>query len=241
MTIRPGALQPDRDRLAIAEPRVARLLDAGEQEHAVVRGQPERDREQQHGLAGLQRTLALVGEQPLEPAVLEDQHEQPERGGEREHVHHQRLHREHDRARHGEQDDQRRDGEDRERERQVRAQRRLLVHERRRLPADVDGNGARAPRTSPTSALADSDRSVPRGYTSIRHSPRAWTGRDTAATPSSPRSSRANAATSARCSGPACAATIERRRAAGREVACAARRRPPARSGRAAAPRRRPR
>jgi hypothetical protein len=41
-----------------------RLLDAREQEHAVVGREPERDREQQHGLAGLERALAREAEQP---------------------------------------------------------------------------------------------------------------------------------------------------------------------------------
>ena len=138
--MRPGPLEPERDRLLVGRAGVVRLLDAREQEHAVVGGEPERDREQQHGLARLQRALAREAEQPLEVAVLEDQHEQAERRAQRQQVHHQRLDRQHDRPRHQEQDDERRRREDRQRERQRVRQRLLLVEEagglrRRRAPA----------------------------------------------------------------------------------------------------------
>src|SRR3712207_8973302 len=46
-----------RSRLVVGQPAVARLLDAGEQEHAVVRGEPEGGREEQDRLGALQRTL----------------------------------------------------------------------------------------------------------------------------------------------------------------------------------------
>ena len=65
VTIRPGALEPERDRLLVGRAGVVRLLDAREQEHAVVGREPERDREQQHRLARLQRALAREAEQPL--------------------------------------------------------------------------------------------------------------------------------------------------------------------------------
>src|SRR5437899_10128109 len=42
----PGSLEAERHRLAVREPRVVRLLDAREQEDAVVGREAERDREQ---------------------------------------------------------------------------------------------------------------------------------------------------------------------------------------------------
>ena len=75
-----------------------RLLDPREQEDRVVGGKPECDREEQHRLGQLERALAAVVEEALEPAVLEDQHEQAEGGREPEHVHQQRLQRQHDRS-----------------------------------------------------------------------------------------------------------------------------------------------
>ena len=75
-----GALEPDRDRLASrdAPPSRASLI-RDEQEHAVVGREPEGDREQQQRLGRLEPALARVAEQALEPAVLEDQDEDPER------------------------------------------------------------------------------------------------------------------------------------------------------------------
>ena len=93
-----GALQADRDGLVVLRAGVERLLDAREQEDAVVRGQAERDRQQHERLRDLQRALRLVAQQRLEPAVLEDEHEQAERRAEAEHVHQQGLQRQHDRA-----------------------------------------------------------------------------------------------------------------------------------------------
>ena len=87
VTIRPGPLQPERDRLAVRQPGVARLLDPREQEDAVVGRERERHREQQHRLRRLERALRRVVEQPLEPPVLEDHDEQPERRAQRQQVH----------------------------------------------------------------------------------------------------------------------------------------------------------
>ena len=113
VTMRPVRSSPSATASSFGRAAVVRLLDAREQEHAVVGREPERDREQQHRLGRLERALAREAEQALEVAVLEDQHEQAERGAQREQVHHQRLHRQHDRAGHQEQDDERGHREDR--------------------------------------------------------------------------------------------------------------------------------
>ena len=78
VTIRPGALEADRDRLAVVVAAVARLLDPRQQEDAVVGREPEGDREQQQRLRRFEPALARVAEQALEAAVLEDQHQDPE-------------------------------------------------------------------------------------------------------------------------------------------------------------------
>ena len=67
-----GALEAERDRLAVLEAVVVRLADPREQEDAVVGREPERDRKEQHRLGQLERALAAVAEDALEPAVLED-------------------------------------------------------------------------------------------------------------------------------------------------------------------------
>ena len=73
MMTRPVRSSPSATASRFGRPVVVRLLDPREQEDAVVGREPEGDREQQHGLRQLERALAPVVEQPLEPAVLEDE------------------------------------------------------------------------------------------------------------------------------------------------------------------------
>ena len=147
----PRPLHPVRDGVAVLEPAVARLLDPGEEEDRVV------GREAEGGRAEQDRLGRLEAREPASP--LEHDHEDPERGAEREDVHEQRLERQHDRAREEEDQRARREGEDRERPRQVRGERCLLVDERRRLPGDA---GRRAAPRAPCGRAAASCRRDPR-------------------------------------------------------------------------------
>ena len=106
VTMRPVRSSPSATASRVGRAAVVRLLDAREQEDAVVGGEPEGDREQQDRLGRLEARRCSGSRAGPEVAVLEDQHEQPERRAEREHVHQQRLDRQHDRAGHQEQDDQ---------------------------------------------------------------------------------------------------------------------------------------
>ena len=124
-----GALEPDRDGLAIVVASVARLLDSRQQEDAVVGREPEDDREQQQRLGRLEPALARVAEQVLEPPVLEDQHQDPEGGAEPERVHQHLLQRQDHRAGHQEEDDEGDHDDDRQHLRQVVAEARLQVEE----------------------------------------------------------------------------------------------------------------
>ena len=76
---RAGALDADGDRLAIAAPAVARLLDAPEQEDAVVGREREHERGGDEEVGRLDAAVAGVAEQALEAAVLEDEREDAER------------------------------------------------------------------------------------------------------------------------------------------------------------------
>src|SRR5215207_364840 len=66
--------------LRALDSRVMRLLDPGEQEDAVVGRETEDDREQQDRHRLLERSLAAVIQQALQPAVLEDEDQDPEGG-----------------------------------------------------------------------------------------------------------------------------------------------------------------
>ena len=92
------SLEPERDGLAVREPRVVGLLEPGEEEDPVVGREAERDREQQHGLSQLERSLAAVVEEPLEAAVLEDEDEMPNLRRGRARSLQQRLRRQDERA-----------------------------------------------------------------------------------------------------------------------------------------------
>ena len=88
----------------------------------------------------------MVGEQPLEVAVLEDQDEQTEHRAQAERVHDHRLDRQDHRAGHQEQDDQRRRHDDREHRGQVHGEAVLEVDVRRGLArhAEVERGVQRA-------------------------------------------------------------------------------------------------
>ena len=79
------------------------LLDAGEQEHLVVHRQAEGEDEDDERDGGIERADGVEAEQARQVAVLEHPDQGAEGGAERQHVHHHRLHRHHDRAGHEEQ------------------------------------------------------------------------------------------------------------------------------------------
>ena len=132
----PRALESDRDRLRVGRAAVTRLLDAREEEDAVVGREAERHREQEQGLGGFEAALAVVAEEALEAAVLEDQDEDPEDGAQAEEVHHELLDGEDDRARHEEEDDERHQADHRQHERKVLDQAVLKIDEVRREAGD---------------------------------------------------------------------------------------------------------
>ena len=148
----PGALEAVRDRLAGWQPAVVGLLDAGEQEHAVVGGEREGDDEQQHEVGLLEAADRAEAEQRGEVAILEDQHEQARADGDRQQVHRERHERQHERAGHQEQEAAGDEREDRERQRRVRGDRSLLVDEPRGGAADERVSDPLGRRTQPARA-----------------------------------------------------------------------------------------
>ena len=145
----PGPLEARRDRLGVGEASVARLLDPRQQEHAVVGGEAEADREQQDRLGGVERAVGPVGQQPFQGTVLEDHHEDAEHGAEAQrYVHQHRLYGQHHGAGHQEQDDQRRGDHETQREREMPFEAGLEINERgapgRRHPRRTALAGARA-------------------------------------------------------------------------------------------------
>ena len=90
---------------SVVEPRlVVALLDPAEQEHLVVHREAEQDREQEQRHPGLDRVDALEAEQPAPDPVVEDEHDEPVGGPDREQVEHDRGGRDHDRAEHDRQE-----------------------------------------------------------------------------------------------------------------------------------------
>ena len=84
--IRAVERDPELDRVGrVAGLRVA-LADAAEQEHLVVHREPEQDREEEERHPGLDDVDLLEAEEPGADAVLEDEHEQPVGGADREQV-----------------------------------------------------------------------------------------------------------------------------------------------------------
>jgi hypothetical protein len=177
-----GSLEPDRDRLRVVVTAVARLLDAREEEHAVVGREPEDDGEEEEELGRFEAALAREAEQALESSLLEDEHEQPEHRTQAERVHQQLLQREDDGAGQREEHHEREQGDDRERERQVVAEARLQVeivrrrsgHERIRQLAQLTDEllALRAER----SALRDDVQLVGTGRESARPAHRGGAG-----------------------------------------------------------------
>ena len=133
-----GALEAQRHRVLRLGPRVVRLLDARQQEHRVVGGQAERQRAEQDRLGQVQGADAVVAEQALQAAVLEDPHQDAERGRQGQQVHDHGLDRQQHRPGHDEQGDDRHHRDHQDRPRQVRRDAVLLVHEARGEPADQD-------------------------------------------------------------------------------------------------------
>ena len=80
----PAALQAGGDRNFVGRTGVVGLLDARQQEHAVVGRQPEGNDEEDDHVGLLERARGRVAEQALEAAVLEDEHQDAERGAERQ-------------------------------------------------------------------------------------------------------------------------------------------------------------
>jgi hypothetical protein len=131
-----------RDGILVRGAGIARLLDPREDEDRVVGGEAEDHGEQEDQADHLDRRRPAVVEHSVEPPLLEREDEQAEGRGEREQVHQQRLHGEHQGP--GEEEEQhehrRRDeGED---QRGVLGQARLLVDEAGRVTRDEDLPGA---------------------------------------------------------------------------------------------------
>ena len=93
VTIRPVRSRPIATASAVGDAAVVCLFDPGEQEDGVVGCEAEPDREEEDRLGCVERAVASVGEQALQVAVLEDQHEDAEDGAQAEHVHQYRFHR----------------------------------------------------------------------------------------------------------------------------------------------------
>jgi hypothetical protein len=90
--------------------------------------------------------LPAVPQQALEPAVLEDEDEDPERRAERQRIHDQRFQRQDHRPRRQPEEDVGREADQRDRVREIRADRVLLVEERRARAADERAARLRAQR-----------------------------------------------------------------------------------------------
>ena len=143
-------IRPLRSRpMAIASSSLRRpacLGDPAEQEDPVVGRQPEDDREQQDRDRDVEGADAGVDEQRLEPPVLEEQNQDPERDADRERVGEHGEQRQDQRARHQQQRDHGRGDDDRDRQRQVVLEALALVGELGARPRDLR---ARPPSRSP--------------------------------------------------------------------------------------------
>ncbi len=87
VTRRPVRSRPWATASRAGQPVVVGLLDASEQEYAVIGREREGDDEQQHEVGLLQAADRGEAQQRREVAVLEDQHEQPRADGDRQQVH----------------------------------------------------------------------------------------------------------------------------------------------------------
>ena len=145
----------------------------------------------------------VVREQRLEAAVLEDQHEQAERGAEREQVHEQRLDRQYHRAGHHEQDHQRAAGTAAPaRPAASRPSDACWSMNAAVPPPTRKSNGAMLRADVAHQPLAPRRRAARRrSTTSTRQTPPARRGGATASTPGSASRPRAQAATARRVAG----------------------------------------
>ena len=86
--IRPVRSSPIATARSLGMPLSRASLIRESRKTRVVGGEAEGDREEQDRLGRVERASAVVVEQPLETAVLEDQHQHAEDGAEGEEVHH---------------------------------------------------------------------------------------------------------------------------------------------------------
>jgi hypothetical protein len=112
-----GSLEPDRNGFGVRTTCVAGFFDAREEEDAVVGGEAKDGCEQEQELGCLEAALARVTEETLEPAVLEDEHEDAEHCAQAKGIHDDLQEREDERAAQREEERDRERGDDAERER----------------------------------------------------------------------------------------------------------------------------
>ena len=115
-----GRLDPVRDRFLGGHAPVVGLSDPAQDEHVVVHREPEQDHEQEDREERHDASCRVEAEELLPPAVLEDEHEDPVRGRDREQVEDDRLRRDHDRAEREEQEQEREPEHEGEHERRRR-------------------------------------------------------------------------------------------------------------------------
>ena len=134
MITRAVPAKPLDDRVVVADPGLAALLDLRQQEHLVVHREAEEDREHQQRHEGDDRDLAVEPDQLEADALLEDQDQHPVGGGDREQVHQPGGERHDDRAERDHQQQEAERDDDRDHERQLLAD----------LVGEVDVGGGRA-------------------------------------------------------------------------------------------------
>ena len=77
---RAGGRDSELDRVGVVAGLGVALADPGEEEDLVVHREPEQDGEEEERYPGLDDVDAGEAEEPVEVALLEDEHEQPVRG-----------------------------------------------------------------------------------------------------------------------------------------------------------------
>ena len=100
-------LQTPRDRLGVVVRAQVLLTDPREQEHLVVHGQPEQDRELEQRHERVDEPDVGEAQDALEVALLEHEHHQPVGGDHRREVHEQRLDRQQQAPEEQQQDEER--------------------------------------------------------------------------------------------------------------------------------------
>ena len=146
-----GRLDAVRDCFLGREPAISGFADPADDEHVVVHREPEQDHEHEDGQERDDPSGVVEADQPLAPAVLEDEHEDAVRRGDGEQVEDDCLRRDHQRAERDEQQDEREDEHERE-------------HQRRRLLSSPNARPCRS-------------RSRPSRRTRRPRACRAWRGR----------------------------------------------------------------